>query len=344
MIATDLNSLWFLLIAVLWMGYFFLEGFDFGVGILLPFVGRDDLDRRVAIRTIGPLWDGNEVWLLVAGGATFAAFPEWYATLFSGFYLPLFLILVALILRGVAFEYRAKDRRPQWRAWWDRAIFFGSAVPALLWGVAFANIVRGVAIDASFEYRGGFWSLLNPYALLGGLTTLLLFTLHGATFLRLKAAGPVAERAHRYATLLALPTVLAAGGFLAWTLVDAAGGNRGTFPLGALIAVAAVAATSALAAAALLRAERDGWAFAATGVAILTAVLVLFMDLYPRVMPSSTAEANSLDIYNAASTPTTLRVMTVVALIFVPVVLAYQAWSYWVFRKRVTREQLSPTG
>ena len=344
MIETDLNSLWFLLIAVLWMGYFFLEGFDFGVGILLPFVGRDDLDRRVAIRTIGPLWDGNEVWLIVAGGATFAAFPEWYATLFSGFYLPLFLILVALILRGVSFEFRARDRRPQWRAWWDRAIFFGSALPALLWGVAFANIVRGVAIDPSFEYTGGFWSLLNPYALLGGLTTLLLFTLHGATFLGLKAAGPVAERAHRYASRLALPTVLVAGGFLAWTLVDAAGGNRGTFPLGALIPVAAVAALGALAVLPLLRAKRDGWAFVATGVTIVTATLMLFMDLYPRVMPSSTSAANSLDIYNAASTPTTLRVMTVVALIFLPLVLAYQAWSYWVFRKRVTREQLSPTG
>jgi len=344
MIETDLNSLWFLLIAVLWMGYFFLEGFDFGVGILLPFVGRDDLDRRVVIRTIGPVWDANEVWLLVAGGATFAAFPEWYATLFSGFYLPLFLILVALILRGVAFEYRAKDRRPQWRAWWDRAIFFGSAVPALLWGVAFGNIVRGVPIDASLEYTGGFWNLLNPYALLGGLTTLLLFTLHGATFLGLKAAGPVAERAHRFGALLALPTVAAAGGFLAWTLVDAAGGNRGTFPMGVLIPVAAVAAAALAGVFPLLAAKRDGWAFVATGVTILTATLTLFMTLYPRVMPSSTAAANTLDVYNASSTPTTLRVMTVVALIFLPIVLAYQAWSYWVFRKRVTREQLSPTG
>jgi cytochrome d ubiquinol oxidase subunit II len=347
MIEYDLNSLWFLLIAVLWMGYFFLEGFDFGVGILLPLVGRDDLDRRVAIRTIGPLWDGNEVWLLVAGGATFAAFPEWYATLFSGFYLPLFLILVALILRGVAFEFRARDRRPRWRAWWDRAIFLGSALPALLWGVAFANIVRGVAIDANFEYTGNLVDLLNPYALLGGLTTLLLFTLHGATFLGLKASGPVADRAHTYASRLALPTAVVAAGFLAWTLVDAAGADRdalGLLPLGALIGVAAVAAAGALASTPLLRAKRDGWAFVATGVTIVTATLMLFMDLYPRVMPSRTNPSYSLDVYNASSTPTTLRVMTVVALIFLPLVLAYQAWSYWVFRKRVTREQLSPTG
>jgi cytochrome d ubiquinol oxidase subunit II len=344
MISYDLNSLWFLLIAVLWMGYFFLEGFDFGVGILLPFVGRNDLDRRVAIRTIGPLWDGNEVWLLVAGGATFAAFPEWYATLFSGFYLALFLILVGLIVRGVSFEFRSSGRHPRWRSWWDGAIFFGSALPALLWGVGFANIVRGVPIDAAHEYTGTLWTLLNPYALLGGLTTLLLFTLHGATFLGLKASGPVAQRAHTYASRMALPTAVVAAGFLAWTLADAAGGNRGTFPMAALIAVAAVAAVGALASTPLLMAKRDGWAFTATGVTIVVAVLMLFMALYPRVMPSSTAAANGLDIHNASSTPATLRVMSVVALIFVPVVLAYQAWTYWVFRKRVTREQLSETG
>jgi cytochrome d ubiquinol oxidase subunit II len=347
MIETDLNSLWFLLIAVLWMGYFFLEGFDFGVGILLPFVARDDLDRRVAIRAIGPHWDGNEVWLLVAGGATFAAFPEWYATLFSGFYLPLFLILVALIIRGVAFEFRAKDRRTQWRAGWDRALFVGSLLPAFLWGVAFANIVRGVPIDAAHEYTGSLWTLLNPYALLGGLTTLLLFTLHGATFLGLKADGPVKERADASARWLAWPTVAVAAGFLAWTLVDAAGEERdglGLLALGALIGVAALAAVAALASIPLLRAGRDGWAFVVTGVTIVAATFMLFMALYPRVMPSSTDTAFSLDIHNAASTPTTLRVMTVVALIFVPLVLAYQAWSYWVFRQRVSREQLSPTG
>jgi len=229
------------------------------------------------------------------------------------------------------------------QALWDRVIFVGSLLPAFLWGVAFANIVRGVPIDAAREYTGTLWTLLNPYALLGGLTTLLLFTLHGAAFLGLKAAGPVAERAHRFSSRLALPTVAVAGGFLAWTLVDAAGGNRGSSPMAALIPVAAVAALAALAVFPLLRARRDGWAFVTTGVTILAATLMMFMSLYPRVMPSSTDPAYTLDIHNASSTPTTLRVMTVVAIILVPVVLAYQAWSYWVFRKRVTREQLSPS-
>ncbi len=184
-----LQTLWFGLIAVLWIGYFILEGFDFGVGTLLPFLSRDDTDRRVIINTIGPVWDGNEVWLLVAGGATFAAFPGWYATLFSGFYLALFLILVALIVRGVAFEYRGKHDAPRWRAWWDRAIFLGSALPALLWGVGFANIVQGVPINRAGEYTGNFFTLLNPYALFGGLTSLALFTLHGAVFLSIRDQG-----------------------------------------------------------------------------------------------------------------------------------------------------------
>src|SRR2546429_594387 len=186
---------WFALIAVLWIGYFFLEGFDFGVGILLPVLGRDDADRRVLIGTIGPVWDGNEVWLVVAGGSTFAAFPGWYATLFSGFYLPLLLILAALICRGVAFEFRGQDRSPRWRAWWDRAIVAGSVVPALLWGVAFSDILHGVPIDAAGDYAGGPLDLLQPYALLGGVTFLLLFALHGALFLALKTSGELAERA-----------------------------------------------------------------------------------------------------------------------------------------------------
>src|SRR6266540_5599919 len=194
-----LTDIWFLLIAVLWTGYFVLEGFDFGVGMLLRVLGRDDTDRRVLINTIGPVWDGNEVWLLVAGGATFAAFPEWYATLFSGFYLPLLIILVALILRGVAFEYRGKVDSPLWRKWWDACIVGGSLVPALLWGVAFGNILRGVKLDAKHEYVGSFFDLLNPYALLGGLTTLTLFALHGAVFVALKTTGEVRLHARRLA-------------------------------------------------------------------------------------------------------------------------------------------------
>lgn len=340
MIEYDLNSLWFLLIAILWIGYFFLEGFDFGVGILLPFVGRDDLDRRVLINTIGPVWDGNEVWLLVAGGATFAAFPEWYATLFSGFYLPLFLILIALILRGVAFEYRGKDERPEWRAWWDRAIFFGSALPAMLWGVAFANIVRGVPIDASAEYTGNLLTLLSPYALLGGLTSLMLFTLHGAVFLALKTRGEPMERAHRAAVGLALPTALALLGFLAWTWRNAVSADNDGIVPGAVPILAVILA---FAVAWLLRERLHGWAFAGTGLTIALVTLTLFMNLYPRVMPSSTSPAFDLDIYNAAATAKTLRVMTVVALIFTPVVLAYQAWTYWVFRRRIGREELAPT-
>src|SRR5690349_15461642 len=213
----ELTTVWFALIAVLWAGYFLLEGFDFGVGILLPVLARDDRERRLLINTIGPVWDGNEVWLLVAGGATFAAFPEWYATLFSGFYLPLLVILVALILRGVAFEYRGKVDSPTWRRRWDACIIGGSLVPALLWGVAFGNIVRGVKLDANHEYVGSFLDLLNPYALLGGLTTLALFTLHGAVFLALKTDGAVRRRAGELAVRLGVVTVVVAGGFLLWT-------------------------------------------------------------------------------------------------------------------------------
>jgi len=336
----DLNTLWFFLITFLWMSYFFLEGFDFGVGILLPFLGRDDLDRRVMINTIGPVWDGNEVWLIVAGGATFAAFPEWYATLFSGFYLPLFLILVALILRGVAFEYRGKDKRPEWRAWWDKAIFFGSAVPALLWGVAFANIVRGVPIDAAGEYTGNLFTLLNPYALLGGVTTFVLFTLHGAVFLMLKTDGPVRERARKMAGRLAVPMAGLGLAFLFWTWLDAATIDIDGTDIAAGI-MSIVIAVTAVVVILLLRRNSEGWSFIGTGAVVIMVTISLFLYLYPAVMPSTTAGVAGLDIYNASSTDTTLKVMSVVALIFTPLVMGYQAWSYWVFRERITREQLS---
>ncbi|HEV8174761.1 MAG TPA: cytochrome d ubiquinol oxidase subunit II, partial [Actinoplanes sp.] len=297
----ELTTVWFSLIAILWAGYFLLEGFDFGVGILLPVLGRDDRERRLLINTIGPVWDGNEVWLLVAGGATFAAFPEWYATLFSGFYLPLLIILVALILRGVAFEYRGKRDSARWRRRWDACIVGGSLVPAVLWGVAFGNIVRGIPLDANHEYVGGFFTLLNPYALLGGLTTLGLFTLHGAVFLALKTDGETRRRAGRLAARLGVPVIAIAGGFLLWTAI--AHHDGGGWALSAVAALALVAAVAAA------RARREGWAFVATGATIVLATFALFVTLFPDVLPSTIAAANSLTVHNASSTPYTLKVM-----------------------------------
>ena len=324
----ELTTVWFCLIAVLWIGYFALEGFDFGVGMLLPVLGREERERRVLINTIGPVWDGNEVWVLVAGGATFAAFPEWYATLFSGFYLPLLLILVALIVRGVAFEYRAKRDDPTWRARWDLAIFWGSLLPAVLWGVAFGNIVRGVPIDADLEYVGGFFNLLNPYALLGGLTTLLLFLTHGAMYVALKTDGPIRREARSLATRSGLAAALVAVVFLVWTQVD-----TGSVASGVLFVLAALALLAGVAAAG---AAREGWAFLGTFVTIVLAVAGLFVALFPDVMPTSLADGTSLTTTNAAATTYTLKIMTGVAVVFTPIVLVYQGWTYWVFRKRIS--------
>ncbi|TDQ53660.1 cytochrome d ubiquinol oxidase subunit II [Actinorugispora endophytica] len=331
----DLPVIWFAAIAVLWIGYFVLEGFDFGVGVLLPLLGRNNTDRRVMINSIGPVWDGNEVWVITAGGAMFAAFPAWYASLFSGFYLPLLLILVALIARGVAFEYRGKVDDDRWRARWDKAIFWGSAAPALLWGVAFANIVRGVAMDEANIVTAGLLDLLNPYALLGGVTTLSLFTLHGAMFLSLKTDGEVRTLARRAVPAIALVAVPAAAGFLIWT--QTAYGKPWTLPLAGIAAVALIAAVL------LSLRGREGWSFVATAVTIATATVVLFGSLFPNVLPSTTDPAFSLTVENASSSDYTLTVMTWVAVVALPIVLAYQSWSYWVFRKRVTREHIEPT-
>jgi cytochrome d ubiquinol oxidase subunit II len=331
----NLTELWFLIIAFLWLGYFVLEGFDFGVGMLLPVVGRDETDRRVAINTIGPVWDGNEVWLIVAGASTFAAFPEWYATLFSGFYLPLLLIVLALIVRAVSFEFRGKRAEARWKAGWDAAIIAGSAVPALLWGVAFGNIVRGVPLDARHEFIGSLGGLLNPYALLFGLTTLALFATHGAIFLALKTHGPVRHRARRIALPVGLVAAVAAVAFLTWTQL-----RTGTVLSAVLATGAAVARVTGLVAS---RMQRDGIAFAGTAVAIGLAVVSLFAAIYPDVLPA-TDPANSLTIHNASSTPYTLRVMSWVALAFTPFVLAYQAWSYWVFRRRLGRRDIAGAG
>jgi len=327
-----LPDIWFLIIAVLWTVYFVLDGFDFGVGMLLPVVGRSDAgpsesNRRVAVNTIGPVWDGNEVWLIVAGAAMFAAFPEWYASLFSGFYLALLLILVALILRGVAFEFRGKIDSVRWRRNWDRVIVGSSAVPALLWGVAFANIVAGVPLDARHEFTGTLLTLLNPYALLGGLSTLLLFGLHGAVFLSLKTHGEIRARARQAAHMLGIATVVVGGAFLIWTY----------FAHGAVwtIVPVLVAAGALIGAVVMIDRMREGWAFLLTALAIVAVTVTLFGSLYPDVLPSTTSAANSLTTVNAASTPYTLTIMTWVAVAFTPVVLAYQAWTFWVFRRRI---------
>ncbi len=330
---SGLEQLWFGLITVLWLGYFFLEGFDFGVGTLLPFVSRDDVDRRVVINTIGPVWDGNEVWLITAGGATFAAFPLWYATLFSGFYLALFVMLAALIFRGMAFEMRHRGDE-KWAAWWDRAIFWGSALPALLWGVAFADFIHGVPLGANATWTGTFFDLVKPYALLGGLSTLSLFTLHGATYLGLKAGGDVRERAQKIAQRLAPITFLIVFAFLGWTYLTAHSRHQvGVVPpLLPIVGVAVLAAVSWL-----VRERMEGWAFIGTGLVIVILFTTMMLDLYPNVLVSSVASSDNLSIVASASHRYTLEVMSWVALIFTPFVLAYQSWTYWIFRQRVSR-------
>ncbi|HWV84427.1 MAG TPA: cytochrome d ubiquinol oxidase subunit II [Capillimicrobium sp.] len=322
---TTLETVWFVLIGVLWTGYLVLEGFDFGVGMLLRTVGRTKEERRMVLRSIGPLWDGNEVWLLVAGGATFAAFPLWYATLFSGAYLALFLVLLSLIVRNVALEFWGKHDDDTWRARWEWAAIIGSALPAVLWGVAWANIIHGIPIGADGNATGELWDLLGPYALLGGVATLLLFLAHGATFLTLKTSGPVEERARAVRRWAGPAAVVALGAWVAWTLIDGAG---------VATAVLMVGAVALLAIASALRA--GGWSFGATAGAIGLLVAGWFTQLFPHVLISSTDPAYSITLHQAASGDYTLKVMTGVAVVLVPIVLLYQGWTYWVFRKRLT--------
>ncbi|HWQ83662.1 MAG TPA: cytochrome d ubiquinol oxidase subunit II [Anaerolineales bacterium] len=334
----DLNIIWFVLIAVLYVGFFVLEGFDFGVGILVPVLSKDkdpemvDLKRRTMINTIGPHWDGNEVWLLTAGGATFAAFPHWYATMFSGFYLAFFLLLVALILRGVAFEFRSKDENPRWRKFWDWSIFTGSLVPALLLGVAFGNLVKGVPIDQNMQYAGTFMDLLNPYALLAGITLVFGCMLYGALFLSLKTTGELRDQASALArklwpVVLVLLLGLMAATYIATDLLNELGVNPGAVRLAGLAAIVLTGY--------FLQKGHQGWAFIMVATTIATTIITAFMIMFPNVMISSLNPEWSLTIYNASSSPYTLRVMSIVALIFVPIVLVYQGWSYWVFRKRL---------
>jgi cytochrome d ubiquinol oxidase subunit II len=325
----DLPVLWFAIVALFFVGYFVLDGFDFGVGMALPFLGKDDTDRRVLINTIGPVWDLNETWVIVAGACLFAAFPEWYATMFSGFYLALLLILAALIARGVSFEYRHQEKHLAWKRRFDLMIIVGSAVPSFLWGVAFGNVVRGIPMDAGHNYDGTFADLLNPFALLAGAATLLVFFTHGVVFVALKTEGEMRERAMRLAKRAGVVTIVVAACFLVAMAVV-----RSTPASLVLSAVAAVALVLAVLCAAR---GREGRAFTLMAVTIAAVVLAMFTAVFPDVMPATNDPANSLTVWNASSGSYTLTVMSWVAVVFVPLVLAYQAWTYWVFRKRVSR-------
>ncbi|MCF8588453.1 cytochrome d ubiquinol oxidase subunit II [Gordonia liuliyuniae] len=337
----SLETFWFALVAVLFVMYFVLEGFDFGVGMLLPFLGRHsepdgDKRRRVLLTAIGPVWDGNEVWLITGGGALFAAFGGWYATMFSAFYLPLLLILVGLIVRVVAIEWRGKINDRKWRMWCDVGIGLGSWLPAILWGVAFANVVRGIPIGADAQYTGGFFNLLNPYALLGGLTMVLVFITHGAVFLALKTTGDLRHDAQSVALRLAIPTTAVAAAFLLWTQLEY--GEGWTW---AVVAIAVVAAVVMVAGAYL---RREGLAFGATCVAIAATVGLLFCVLFPNVLPSTTDLAFNLTVANTSSSHYTLVIMTWAAVIMTPIVLLYQGWTYWVFRQRLAVERIPEHG
>jgi cytochrome bd ubiquinol oxidase subunit II len=325
-----LNTLWFILVGILFTGFFFLEGFDYGVGMLLPFLARNDNERRLVIHSIGPVWDGNEVWMITAGGALFASFPNVYATLFSGFYLAMILMLVALILRGVAFEFRNKRENKTWRSFWDWAIFTGSLIPALLWGIVVGNMMRGFAIRQDMNYYGGLLPLLNPFAILCGLVFVSLFMMHGANFLRRKTTGVVLERLQRIVFPAWIAATLLTIVFLASTLfsTDILAGMKGLLP--GILAVLSLLCTGGL-----IKVNRTGRAFITGSLTIVFASAMIFAGLYPRILISNLDPAFSLTISNAASSPYTLKVMSIVAAIFIPIVVLYQAWTYWIFRKRM---------
>ena len=339
-----LQELWFFIIAALFLGFVLLEGFDFGVGMLMaPFgmVGkRDGADpeqrRRAALNTIGPVWDANEVWLITAGAAMFAAFPNWYATLFSALYLPLLAILVAMIVRIVGIEWRGKIDDPRWRAWADAGIAAGSWVPAILWGVAFAILIQGLPIDADGQAHLALGDVLNGYTLLGGMATASLFAFYGAAFVALKTAGPVRDDAFRFARILSLPAIVFAGGFGLWTQL--AHGKSWTW-LALGIAVSALLAAVAL----MSTRRREGWAFASMMVVIAAVVVLLFGSMYPNLLPSTLNPDWNVTIYNGSSTPYTLGIMSWASLTLLPLVLGYQGWTYWVFRRRITADAIPPS-
>jgi cytochrome d ubiquinol oxidase subunit II len=331
----SLIPFWYIVITILWTGFFILEGFDFGVGMLHAVIGTDEAGRRAAINTIGPLWDGNEVWLIVAAAGMFAAFPGWYATMFSAYNLALVLLLAALIVRGVAFEYRGKRDAARWRRTWDVLLTAGSVLAPLLIGVTLGGLLHGLPINSAQNYTGSFWDLLQPYALFTGVTLVLICLLHGATFMCLKTTGDMRERSWQVARRIAPVTGAAVIAFIIWTHVTAST----TFFLNVIELLAVLAVIAAVW---LVYEHREGFAFAATTVTIGSCIISLFVDLYPNVMVSSTNPAYNLTVHNTASGGYSLKVMTVVVIIFLPVVLAYQTWTYYVFRRRISKQEFQP--
>ena len=337
----SLQELWFGVVAVLFLGFFILEGFDFGVGMLMePFArastGNRDSHRRAALNTIGPVWDGNEVWLITAGAAMFAAYPGWYATVFSTLYLPLLAILVGMIVRIVAIEWRGKVDDPKWRAWADFGIAAGSWLPAILWGVAFAILVRGLPVESNGHVHLSIGDVLNAYTLLGGLATAGLFLFYGAVFVALKTSGAIHDDAHRFAVRLSLPVTVLVAAFGLWTQL--AHGKDWTW---AVLGVAVVAQLTAVLS--VWRRISDGLAFASTAVVVAAVVILLFGSLYPNLVPSTLNSEWNVTIYNASSTPYTLKIMTWVTAFFAPLTVVYQGWTYWVFRQRISAEQIPPS-
>ena len=331
-----LEDFWFILIGVLWSSYFLLEGFDFGVGMLLPVLPRDERDRGIMFTSIGPVWDGNEVWLVIAAAATFAAFPAWYATLFSGFYVALLLILVLLIVRAVSFEWREKRETARWRTAWLWANTLGSVGAPFLWGVALANLVEGVPLDSSHVFTGSVIDLFTVYAVAAGLAVVAMFALHGATYLTLRTSGDLGIGAAHTAQRLAVPAFLVGTGVAAWTVLVAHDNNdRAILPSAIPAGLTAIALMLALI---LTRTSRKGWAFAATGLGVIGFIATIFTALYPRVLVSDPTFANSLTISNAVTGHYALQVITVAAVIFVPLILLFQGWTYYVFRKRLGGE------
>jgi cytochrome bd ubiquinol oxidase subunit II len=333
----NLGDLWFVIAAIFWVGFFVLEGFDFGVGMLHSFIGRNDLERRVLVNTIGPVWDGNEVWLIVAGAILFAAFPGWYATMFSSLYLALVVLLAALMARGVSFEYQRKFDDPRWRSAWRWGLTIGSALIPLLLGVGLGDLLHGLPINSSHEFTGNFFDLLTPFGLWSGFTLLVLSLLMGATYLTLKTTGELHERAQKASATIGALAILVTFGFMTWIHVGLSTGFVPK-PIEALGLMAVIGAAWAA------QAKAEGWAFTAAAIGIAGAVGALFSELYPRLMISSTNAAYDLTIKNTASPPYSLKVMTVVAVVVFPIVLIYQTWSYHTFRQRLSVPRVGGEG